>query len=106
MRDNASNNPTSSGQLGILLKAKNLMKSVGSLIPGASVPLEMMNQLDGDRVDARIGEAEAQLKQIAEAQGLLTQALSRLVQKLKRSRRVSLVGRVEEIVSEAFGAAV
>jgi hypothetical protein len=76
MRDNVPEAPTSKNQLGTLAKPKNLMKSFGSLVPGASVALEMLNQLDGERVDARIGEAEAQLKQIAEAQGLLAQALS------------------------------
>jgi hypothetical protein len=76
MRDEASNAPTSTSQLGTLAKPKNLLKSLGSLVPGASVALEMLNQLDGERVEARIQEAEAQLKQIAETQGMLAQTLS------------------------------
>ena len=78
MRDNVPGSPSSKSQLGTLAKPKNLMKSFGSLVPGASVALEMLNQIDGDRVDARLQEAEAQLKQIAETQGMLAQTLSPL----------------------------
>jgi len=78
MRDNASNAPTSKSQLGTLAKPKNLLKSWGSLVPGASVALEMLNQLDGERVDARIQEAETQLKQLSESQGILAQSLAPL----------------------------
>lgn len=76
MRDNTSNAPTSKGQIATLLRLKNLLKSFGSLVPGASVPLEMMNQIDGERVDARIGQAEAQIKELAQTQGALAQALA------------------------------
>lgn len=78
MRDEASNIPTSKSQMGTLSKPKNLLKSIGSLVPGASMPLEMLNQLDGERVEGRIREAEVQLKQLAEAQGMLAQSLSSL----------------------------
>jgi hypothetical protein len=81
MRDNVSNKPTAKSQLGTLFQFKNLMKSLGSLVPGTSVPIEMMNQLDGERVDARISQAEAQLTQLAATQSALASQKSGVLSK-------------------------
>jgi hypothetical protein len=50
--------PTSRQQLGILLKPKNLLRTLASAAPGASALLEMQSQLEGVRLDERITSLE------------------------------------------------
>ena len=45
---------TSLQQLGILLRPKNLLRTVASAAPGASAFLEIQSQIDGARLDERI----------------------------------------------------
>src|SRR5438067_13262226 len=49
---------TSRQQLGILLKPKNLLRTVASAAPGAGAFLEMQSQLDGAKLDERITSLE------------------------------------------------
>ena len=49
---------TASKQLGIILNPKNLLKTVASQFPGASAGVEILNQLEGKRVDQRLNVLE------------------------------------------------
>lgn len=67
-------NETARKQLGIILNPKNLLKTVASQFPGTSAGVEILNQLEGKRVDDRLNILEG-----TDAQ-LLTQ-----LQKLEQS---------------------
>ena len=45
-------------QIGIILNPKNLLKTVASQFPGASAGVEILNQLEGKRVDDRLNVLE------------------------------------------------
>ena len=60
------------GQLGILFSAKNLLKTVASQFPIASAGVEMLNQLDGERVSERLARTETQVKSLAETRSAET----------------------------------
>src|SRR5207244_734254 len=49
---------TSLQQLGILFKAKNLLRTIASAAPGAGAFLEMQSRLDGAKLDERITSLE------------------------------------------------
>jgi len=49
---------TARKQLGIILNPKNLLKTVASQFPGASAGVEILNQLQGKRVDDRLNVLE------------------------------------------------
>lgn len=49
---------TSVWQLGILLKPKNLLRTIASVAPGAGALLEVQSQLDGAKIDERIATLE------------------------------------------------
>ena len=49
---------TSRRQLGIILNPKNLLKTVASQFPGTSAGVEILNQLEGKRVDDRLNVLE------------------------------------------------
>ena len=58
-------------QLGVLIKPKNVLRTIGSQIPFVSAGVEMMSQLEGAEVDGQINaiqEDVAALKKLQEAE--------------------------------------
>jgi hypothetical protein len=58
MSSKKSTNETSRKQLGIILEPKNLLKTVASQFPFASAGTEILNQIEGQKVDARLNVLE------------------------------------------------
>lgn len=57
-RKNRDNKQGVREQLGILFHPKNIVKTVASVVPLGSVPVEMLNQLEGHQTSQKIGALE------------------------------------------------
>ncbi len=59
------NKPTSKKQLGVLIQPKNLLKTIASAVPGASIGATILDQLEGYEFEQRIENLESQQKAAA-----------------------------------------
>jgi hypothetical protein len=63
--DDPAPKPSAKSQLGILFTAKNILKTFASQVPVASAGVEMLNQLDGEKLADRVAQTEQQVKDLA-----------------------------------------
>ena len=55
---------------GILLRPKNLLKTIAGQIPIASIATELIDQIEGHDTDLRIGDLEAEVKSLAKLKAM------------------------------------